>query len=54
MACKNNRKNRRRAAFYEINKFDYKTREKLAEGQPSLKETLEEERVVVKVSSRNE
>ena len=38
MARKNNKKNRRRAAFYRINKFDYKARENLAKGQLSLKE----------------
>ena len=32
MARKNNKKNRRRAAFYRINKFDYEVREKLVEG----------------------
>ncbi len=32
MAHKNNKRNRRRVAFYEINKFDYEMREKLAEG----------------------
>ena len=34
MACKNNKKNRRRAAFYRINKFDYEVRENLAKGHP--------------------
>ena len=34
MARKNNRRNRRRAAFYGINPFDYEAREKLANGQP--------------------
>ncbi len=38
MARKNNKKNRRRVAFYGISKFDYNAREKLAEGQPPLKE----------------
>ncbi len=32
MAHKNNKKNRRKAAFYRINKFDYKARENLAKG----------------------
>ncbi len=32
MTRKNNKKNRRRAAFYGISKFNYKAREKLAEG----------------------
>jgi len=31
MACKNNKKNKRRAAFYGISKFDYEVRERLAE-----------------------
>ncbi len=46
MAHKNNKKNRRRAAFYKINKFDYKVRERLAKGQPSPEETPIEEKVV--------
>ncbi len=46
MTCKNNKKNRRRAAFYGISKFDYKVREKLVEGQPLPKETPIEEKVV--------
>ncbi len=46
MARKNNKKNRRRAAFYEISKFDYKAREKLAEGQLLLKEIATEEKEV--------
>ncbi len=47
MPCKNN-KNRRRAAFYRISKFDYKARKKLAEGQPLslLKETPIKEKAV--------
>jgi len=52
MAQKNNKKNRRRAAFYRISKFNYKVREKLTEGQPLLKKTLTEEKVV-KHSSGN-
>ena len=52
MAHKNNKKNRRRAAFYRISKFNYKVREKLTEGQPLLKKTLTEEKVV-KHSSGN-
>ncbi len=52
MARKNNKKNRRRAAFYEISKFDYKAREKLAEGQLPLKEILIEEKAV-EYSPRN-
>ena len=38
MAHKNNKKNRRKVAFYRINKFDYKVKEKLAEEQPLSKE----------------
>ena len=40
MACKNNKKNRRRAAFYGINQFDYEARKNLAKGQLPPKETL--------------
>src|SRR6266542_2340828 len=39
MMHKNNKKNRRRAAFYRINKFDYEVKKKLAEGHPLMKET---------------
>ncbi len=39
MACKNNKRNRKRAAYYNINKFNYKIREKLAKGQPLPKKT---------------
>ncbi len=46
MACKNNKKNRRRAAFYGISKFDYEVRKKLAKGQPLSKEILTEEKTV--------
>ncbi len=52
MACKNNKKNKRRAAFYRISKFDYKAREKLVKGQLSPKETPVEE-TVVEYSSEN-
>ena len=52
MARKNNKRNRRRAAFYGVNKFDYKTREKLAVGQLPPQETLE--KTVTKPSPRNE
>ena len=45
MTCKNNKKNRRRAAFYGISKFDYKVRKKLAKGQPPPKGTLTEKTV---------
>ena len=47
MACKNNKRNRRRAAYYYINKFDYEAREKLAVGQPPLKETYSDEKAKV-------
>ncbi len=52
MAQKNNKKNRKRAVFYGINKFDYEARKKLAEEQPSPKEISIEEKVV-KYSSEN-
>ncbi len=39
MTRKNNKRNRRRAAFYGINLFDYETREKLVAGQLLLEET---------------
>ncbi len=44
MAHKNNKRNRRRTAYYHINKFDYEAREKLVEGQPSPKETYTSEK----------
>ena len=47
MARKNNKRNRRRAAYYHINKFDYEAKEKLAEGKPSSKETYSNEKVKV-------
>ena len=51
MACKNNKKNRRRAAFYGINKFDYEARENLAKGHlPPKKTPIEEENKKVKSS----
>ncbi len=53
MACKNNKKNRRKAAFYRINKFDYEVRENLAKGQLSSKETPTEEEKKVKSSPEN-
>ncbi len=48
MARKNNKRNRRRAAFYGINPFDYEAREKLAAGQlpPPVEETPKKEEVV--------
>ena len=56
MARKNNKRNRRRAAFYGINPFDYEVREKLAAGQPPLPEEMSkrEEEVIVKPSPVNE
>ncbi len=47
MARKNNRRNRRRAAYYHINQFDYKAREKLAEGQSSSKEMYSSEKAKI-------
>ncbi len=46
MARKNNKRNRRRAAFYGINPFDYEAREKLAAGQPPVEEMPKKEEVV--------
>ncbi len=54
MACKNNKRNRRRAAFYEINKFDYEARENLAKGHPPLVEAPTEKEKEVEPSSGNE
>ena len=54
MAKKNNKRNRRRAAFYGINPFDYEAREKLAVGQPPVEETPKKEEDVVKSSPGNE
>ena len=55
MARKNNKRNRRRAAFYGINPFDYEAREKLAAGQPPpVEETPKKEEDVVKLSPANE
>ncbi len=45
MAYKNNKRNRRRAAFYRISKFNYEIREKLVEGQSLPKETYIDEKV---------
>ncbi len=53
MTCKNNKKNRRKAAFYRISKFDYKGRENLAKGQLSPKETPIEEEKKVKSNPGN-
>ena len=55
MARKNNKRNRRRAAFYGINPFDYEAREKLAAGQvPPVEEMPKKEEDVVKLSPGNE
>ncbi len=53
MACKNNKKNRRRVAFYRINKFDYKVRENLAKGHLSPVETSTKKDKEVESSSGN-
>ena len=53
MARKNNRRNCRRVAFYEINPFDYEAKEKLAVGQLLPKEILKEE-LIIKPSPENE
>ncbi len=47
MACKNNCRNCRRAAYYYINKFDYEAREKLADGQLPSKKMYSSEKVKV-------
>ena len=54
MARKNNKRNRRRAAFYGINKFDYEARENLAKGHPSQAETPTEKEKEVEPSPGNE
>ncbi len=54
MACKNNKRNRRRAAFYGINPFDYEAREKLTAGQLPPEKTPKKEEDVVKPSPANE
>ena len=46
MAHKNNKKNKRKAAFYRISKFDYEAREKLLEEQLLSKKTPTKETVV--------
>ncbi len=53
MTCKNNKKNRRRAAFYEINKFDYEARENLTKGHLLPKEILLEKDKEVKSNPEN-
>ena len=54
MARKNNKKNKRRAAFYRINKFDYETRENLVKGHPPPVKTPPEKDKEVESSSENE
>ena len=54
MAQKNNKRNRRRAAFYGINPFDYEAREKLAASQLLPEKTPKKEEDVVKPSPENE
>ena len=54
MARKNNKKNRRRAAFYRINKFDYEARENLIKGYPSSEETPTEKDKEIESNSGNE
>ena len=54
MTRKNNKKNRRRVAFYGINKFDYEVRENLAKGHPPPEETSIEKDKEVESSSGNE
>ncbi len=46
MVRKNNKKNRKKAAFYRINKFNYEARENLTKECPSPKETPIEEKAV--------
>ncbi len=53
MARKNNKRNRRRAAFYGINKFDYEVKENLAKGQLPPKETTTKEDKQVEPSPEN-
>ncbi len=53
MTRKNNKKNRRRAAFYGVNKFNYKAREKLVKGQSLPKETPIKKDKKVESSSGN-
>ncbi len=54
MAHKNNKRNRRKATFYGINKFDYEARENLVKGYLSLKENLIEKDKEVESSPGNE
>ena len=54
MAHKNNKRNRRRAAFYGINKFDYEARENLTKGYPSPVKAPTEKDKEVEPSPGNE
>ncbi len=54
MACKNNKKNRRRAAFYGINKFNYEVRENLTKGHLLSVEVPTEKDKEVEPSLENE
>ena len=53
MAYKNNKKNRRRAAFYGINKFDYEARENLTKGYPPIVEAPTEKDKEIESSPEN-
>ena len=54
MARKNNKRNRRRSAFYRINKFDYKARKNLAKGHSPPVEAPTEKDKKVESSPGNE
>ncbi len=54
MVRKNNKKNRRRAAFYGINKFDYEARKNLTKGHLPPKEILLEKDKEVESNPENE
>jgi len=53
MIHKNNKKNRRRAAFHGISKFDYEVRKNLAKGHPPPKKTPKEKDKEVESSPGN-
>ncbi len=46
MAYKKNKQNRRRTAYYHINKFNYEMKEKLIKEQLSSKKTYISEKVI--------
>src|SRR6266498_4349692 len=54
IAHKNNKRNRRRATFYRINKFDYKARENLAKRYPPPVEAPTEKEKEVESNPENE